>query len=75
MILLTGEHCIPCRAIKMLIDTLDLGNQVKVIDVASEWGKALTKKHSVRSVPTLLSDVGVITGQLNITKTLRELKG
>ena len=56
-ILITSEICAPCKIVKQKI--AENGWVVEVLDLNTPEGVSKARQHSVRNVPTLITDSGV----------------
>ena len=68
-VLLTSDTCAPCKIVKQRI--AENGWTVEVLDLNTPEGVAQARKHSVRNVPSLITDDStLVVGAENILKYL-----
>jgi glutaredoxin len=69
--LITSETCAPCKIVKQKI--AENNWEVEILDLNTVEGVNKARQHSIRNVPTLITDEGsIIVGAENI---LKELEG
>ena len=72
MIVITSATCAPCAALKRAHSK---NPELSFVDIASEYGQALSSTHAVRTVPTLITAGGhVVNGAPAIDQYLRKIK-
>lgn len=67
MIILTSDTCEPCKVLKMVLGER---KDISFLNLNTQDGVNVARKYGIRSVPTLIKDGNVITGQHNIFTTL-----
>lgn len=63
MIILTSDTCEPCKVIKTVLGER---GDISFLNLNTQEGVDMARKYGVRSVPTLIKDGKVVTGQHNI---------
>lgn len=67
MIILTSDTCEPCKVLKMVLGGRE---DISFLNLNTQYGVDTARKYGVRSVPTLIKDGTVVTGQHNIFTAL-----
>jgi thioredoxin-like negative regulator of GroEL len=68
----TASWCVPCKSLAKVLEEVDLGVPVEVVDIDDNMELAM--EYGIRSVPTLkLVEDGTVLKTLNGVKTATEL--
>jgi thioredoxin-like negative regulator of GroEL len=68
----TASWCVPCKSLAKVLEDVDLGVPVEVVDIDDNMELAM--EYGIRSVPTLkLVEDGTVLKTLNGVKTATEL--
>lgn len=67
MIILTSDTCEPCKVIKTILGERE---DICFLNLNTQEGVDVARKYGVRSVPTLVKEGKVVTGQHSILTAL-----